>query len=152
MVAKLDTLQVPVYYCALVRAEPTPAHRDLRIVDPREIYDLLSPVCDVADREIFFVLMMDVQGNLIGVNVVTVGGISEALVNAREVFKPAILCNAHSVALAHNHPSGDSTPSPEDRVVTATLSAAGDLLGIPVLDHVVIGVGRYSSARYEGWL
>jgi DNA repair protein RadC len=66
------------------------------------------------------------------------------------VFKAALLANAAAIILAHNHPSGDPTPSPEDAVVTTRLRSAGTLLGVEVLDHVVIGDGRYVSFRETG--
>jgi DNA repair protein RadC len=73
-------------------------------------------------------------------------------VHPREVFREAIADGAASILLVHNHPSGDPTPSIEDKVVTAQLVAAGTLLGIPVRDHVVIGLGRYVSFAEAGWL
>jgi DNA repair protein RadC len=82
---------------------------------------------------------------------VSVGDLSSALVHPREVFKPAILSNAASVILAHNHPSGDPQPSPEDCAVTRRLQEAGQILGIEVLDHVIIGdASRWASLREKG--
>lgn len=104
-----------------------------------------------ADREHFVVMMLCVQNRLIGVHTVSVGTLSAALVSPREVFKAAILANAASIVVGHNHPSGDPTPSPEDLAVTKVLRDAGELLDIPVLDHVVIGDGgRYSSLKRMG--
>ena len=68
------------------------------------------------------------------------------------VFEAAILANAASIVLAHNHPSGDSEPSPDDMTLTRRLVEAGRLIGVDVLDHVVIGDGRYVSFRERGWL
>src|SRR5207302_8829691 len=97
------------------------------------------------DREVFLALVLDGKNQLLGFNQVSVGSLSAALVHPREVFKAAILANAAAIILVHNHPSGDPEPSPEDRAITGRLKEAGELLGIKVLDHVVIGDGRYVS-------
>jgi DNA repair protein RadC len=83
---------------------------------------------------------------------VSVGGLSSAQVHPREVFKEAIRCGAAGIVLVHNHPSGDPAPSADDRQITDQLSAAGTLIGIPVLDHVIIGDGQYTSLRELGKL
>jgi len=104
------------------------------------------------DREHFVVLVLDGKNRCLGFNVVSVGSLTAALVHPREVFKPAILSNAAAVILIHHHPSGDPEPSAEDRALTARLRQAGELLGIRVLDHVVIGDGSYASlAEREDW-
>ena len=93
------------------------------------------------DQERFVVACLDTKKRLQSVVVITVGTLDASLVHPREVFKPAILEGAASIILSHNHPSGDATPSAEDRKVTARLKAAGELLGIDVLDHIVHGDG-----------
>ena len=95
--------------------------------------------------------MLDVKNRVIGIHTVSIGTLNASLVSAREVFKAAILCNAASIILAHNHPSGDLTPSPEDIQVTDVLRKAGKLLDIEVLDHVIVGEeGSHSSLRRLG--
>ena len=79
------------------------------------------------------------------------GSLAASLVHPREAFRPAIREAAAAVLFVHNHPSGDPTPSGEDRRITSRLRGAGELLGIPVLDHVVIGRGRYFSFADAGW-
>ncbi|TLY38617.1 MAG: hypothetical protein E6K60_00335 [Nitrospirae bacterium] len=74
-----------------------------------------------------------------------------SLVHPREVFKPAILLNSHGIICAHNHPSGDPAPSPEDRVLTTRLRQAGELLGIALLDHIILGDERTHSFADYGW-
>jgi DNA repair protein RadC len=86
--------------------------------------------------------LLDTKNRVIGLNLVSIGILDSTLVSPREVFKPALLANAASVIIAHNHPSGDPAPSPEDRRVTQTLSEAGKLLGVDVLDHVILGEGE----------
>ena len=123
----------------------------LKIRSPRDAVDLLCNHLDGADREHFVVVLLDTKGHIIGVSTVSVGDLSSAIVHPREVFKPAILSNAASIILAHNHPSGDPTPSSDDTAVTRRLHEAGELLGIEVLDHVVIGeLGRYVSFKEKG--
>ena len=79
------------------------------------------------------------------------GCLTSSLVHAREVFKPAILAGAAAILLAHNHPSGDPEPSAEDLALTRRLKAAGDLLGIAILDHIIVGeLGRFVSLRERG--
>jgi hypothetical protein len=87
-----------------------------------------------------------------GPTVVTRGILNASLVHPREVFVAAILAQAAAVILVHNHPSGDPTPSADDRLVTEQLVAAGRLLDIPVHDHVIVGRGRYESFAELGWM
>lgn len=96
-------------------------------------------------REAFCVMMLDARHRTIGFHIVSIGSLNGATVHPREVFRPALAVAAHSIILAHNHPSGDATPSTEDRRVTDRLTEAGELLGIAVIDHVVIGDARYYS-------
>lgn len=106
-----------------------------------------------ADREHFVVLMLDVKCHPLALHTVSIGTLDSCSAHPREVFKAAILANAASVVLAHNHPSGDPTPSPEDIALTRRLSACGELLGIAVADHVVVAdTGRYASFRERGML
>ena len=102
------------------------------------------------DREVFYALHLDTKNQLIGCEEVSKGCLSWSVVHPREVYKGAILNSAGAVIVAHNHPSGDPTPSLQDRDVTRRLYGAGELLGIPLLDSVVIGDGRYTSMRRDG--
>lgn len=104
------------------------------------------------DREAFVVLLLDVKHRIIAEEVISIGILDGALIHPREVFKAAIAASAAAVIVAHNHPSGDPHPSGADREVTARLRKAGELLGIPLLDHVIVGsTGAYYSFREEGW-
>lgn len=135
---------IPRYRVMLVKenlAHPTP----VTIMDSQTAYRLLAPLIDGLDREHFMVVALDAKHAVIGVNTVSIGSVTLSIVHPREVFKPVILMNASAVLLAHNHPSGDSTPSQEDRALTRRLKEGGDLLGIAVLDHLVLGEGRYHS-------
>lgn len=96
-------------------------------------------------REIFRMLLLNVKGEVISLETVSVGELSSTPVHPREVFGPAVRKSAASVIVAHNHPSGDPHPSDEDRLITDRLIEAGEIMGIRVLDHLIIGDGIYES-------
>ena len=112
---------------------------------------LLQPLFVGLDREQFLICGLDAKHGLIGINIVSTGSLTLAIVHPREVFKPLILMNAGAWLCAHNHPSGDITPSPEDRVLTKRLRDAGELFGIPLLDHLILADDRYYSFADQGW-
>ena len=113
---------------------------------------VLAPEFEGLDREKFIVLLLDAKHRVIGVNTVSIGSLTASIVHPREVFKPVIAGNAAAIILAHNHPSGDSAPSPEDVELTKRLREAGELLGIRVLDHVILGEGsHYSFVDAGAW-
>jgi DNA repair protein RadC len=103
-----------------------------------------------AGQERFCVLLLDGRHRVVGDEVVSVGTLTASLVHPREVFRPALKAGAAALILVHNHPSGDPTPSPEDRSVTRRLAEVGELLGIPILDHVIVAERGFSSLRDEG--
>jgi DNA repair protein RadC len=104
-------------------------------------------------EEHFVLMVLDSRRRVIGINEVSVGTLSASLVHPREVFRAAILLNGAAVIVSHNHPSGDPSPSSEDREATRRLQRAGELLGIPVADHIVIGErGGFFSFREHGLL
>lgn len=132
-------------------AREGPAERAV-IRGPRDVFELCAPaVRDLAQEE-FRVLLLNTQHAVLREVVVTRGTLDGALVHAREVFRAAIAEGAAAIILLHNHPSGDPTPSPEDRNVTQQLAQAGRIVGIPVVDHVVIGDARYTSFVEAGYL
>lgn len=119
---------------------------------PQEGAAFLMPRLRYATKEYFVVILLNTKNRVINTETVSVGTLTSAAVHPREVFQPAILQHAASIAVAHNHPSGDPFPSREDREVTMQLVAAGKALGIPVLDHLVIGDGVYYSFQENGAL
>lgn len=141
---------IPRYRVTLVKeclAHPSP----VKISDSQNAYRLLEPLFDGLDREHFMVVGLDAKHAVIGINTVSIGSVTMSIVHPREVFKPLVLMNTSAVILAHNHPSGDATPSPEDRALTRRLKEGGELLGIVVLDHLVLGEDRYYSfADHQG--
>ncbi len=122
------------------------------IRSPRDVVAAFAPRLEDLPVEEFHVAVLDAQHRLERDVTVTRGILNSSLVHPREVFREAIAERAASVILVHNHPSGDPTPSPDDRAVTDQLVAAGRLLDIPVHDHVIIGRGRYTSFAEAGLL
>jgi len=116
-----------------------------RISGPRDIYERCAPTLRDLRQEEFRVVLLNAQHAVIREHVITRGILDASIVHPREAFRPAIIESAAAVILVHNHPSGDPMPSPEDREVTRQLIEAGIVVGIPVLDHIVIGDGRYVS-------
>ncbi len=114
------------------------------IEGPGDVMELLDYLRG-EKREHFVAVLLDAKNNVLRVAEVHIGTLTMSVVGAREVFREAVREGASSVIVAHNHPSGDPTPSPEDIEVTKELVKAGVLLDIPVLDHVVIGDRRYIS-------
>lgn len=119
------------------------------IRDPRDAARFVRGVVDDDAREHFVALLLDGRHRPIGYQVVSVGTATASLVHPREVFQAAVSLGACGLIVAHNHPSGDPTPSPEDREVTRRLAQAGRLLGVPLLDSIVIGGARHVSIREE---
>jgi len=104
------------------------------------------------DREVFGILLLDRKNNVNAAHVVSIGSLGEAPVHPREVFKAAVLANASAVVCFHNHPSGDTAPSGDDRTITTRLREGGDILGVKVLDHIILGEGKYFSFADSGMM
>jgi DNA repair protein RadC len=121
---------------------------------PEDVFILMRPYADREVCESFWILPLDSQHCLSGglPIVITRGILNSSVIHPREVFASAIMASAAAVILCHNHPSGDPTPSVDDRIVTEQLVASGKLLDIPVHDHVIIGRGRYVSFAEQGFL
>lgn len=117
---------------------------------PVDVFQHFHPRLRHARQERFFVVLLDGRHRVIRHELVSQGTLTASLVHPREVFRPALRDAAAALVLVHNHPSGDPTPSREDREVTERLSRAGELLGVPVLDHVVVAERGYSSLRDSG--
>jgi DNA repair protein RadC len=114
---------------------------------PADVQNVLGPLLRGELRESFHVLLLDGKHRLRGHHVISIGSLSTSIVHPREVFRPAVRAAAAAILCAHNHPSGDPEPSQEDLAVTQRLEQSGKLLGIPLLDHVVLGEGRWISLR-----
>jgi DNA repair protein RadC len=112
----------------------------------QDVYDLVQYEMSALVQEHLWVLLLNTRNQVLKIEKLYKGSLNSSTVRIGEIFKPAIQQNAASLIVVHNHPSGDPTPSPEDIALTRALAQAGKLLDIAVLDHIVIGVGRYRSA------
>lgn len=116
---------------------------------PKQIFEYLREKIGKEKKECFVILYFDTRNNLI-VDDISVGTLNASLIHPREVFNKAILNNASHMVLAHNHPSGDHTPSVEDITTTKRLIEAGVIIGITVIDHIVVTNSSYSSLKEMG--
>lgn len=121
------------------------------IKKPEDVAGLVAGRLKGKKKEYFLAILLDTRSRLIKVAEISVGSLDASVVHPREVFKEAISASAASVIFAHNHPSGDPTPSEDDIKLTKRLAEAGEITGIDVLDHVIIGDNRYLSLKREGF-
>ncbi len=127
-----------------------PPLRRAEVTSPDAAARVLVPAFDGADRERCVAALLDTKHRLRAVVTVSVGSIDHTFMSPREVLRDALLANASAVVLAHNHPSGDPTPSRDDEAITRRLMRAGELVGVEVLDHLVIGADRWISLARRG--
>jgi len=149
---KTPKTYIPIYRVTLVREGQMPSSVQ-QIRCSADAARILWAYLDGVDREHFVIVLLDQKNKVIGINTVSVGSLTASIVHPREVFKAAILSNAATILCGHNHPSGDTVPSQEDRLITTRLASAGKLLGITMTDHIIIGsAGQYFSFADEGLL
>ncbi len=117
---------------------------------PEEVVSLVKGSLKGKKKEHFQVLLLDTRSQLIKISEISVGSLDTSIVHPREVFKEALSASAASVIFVHNHPSGDPSPSEDDIKLTERLARAGEVMGIDVLDHVIIGNKEYVSLKREG--
>lgn len=118
------------------------------VSSPKSVADMMQPVLEPEIVEVFSVLLLNGKHRIIGMAEISRGTMTTALVHPREVFGPALRLSAAAIIVVHNHPSGDPEPSMEDVEVTRRLIGVGKMLGVPVLDHIIVGEdGRYTSLR-----
>ena len=122
------------------------------LTTPRSAADLLMRLLADEATEVFAIVLLSTRRRVLAYHEVSRGTLDCTLVHPREVFKAAYLANAAAMVLAHVHPSGDPSPSPDDIALTRRLTTAGTLLGIDVLDHIIIGHERYASFKELGLL
>lgn len=119
---------------------------------PDDAAHVLEPHLSGLDREHFVTLLLNTKNGVLAVETVSVGTLNSSSVHPRELFKVAVAHSAAAVIVAHNHPSGDPTPSRQDIDLTKRLVQAGELMGVPVLDHIIVGSGRWVSLKADGML
>lgn len=124
-------------------------YQNRRIASPEDAVGILKDFIEDCDREQFIVITVNTKNEPTSISTVSLGTLNTSLVHPREVFKVALLANGASIILAHNHPSGDPTPSREDLEITKKLVEIGQLMGIEVLDHIIIGADRFISLKQK---
>lgn len=135
----LNTNYVPLVRLHAVKERFIPYGVEGNINTPEKVVKMVSRLLKEADKEIMLAISVDTKNKPVGIEVVAIGSLNVAYVEARDLFKHAILSNASGIVLVHNHPSGDVTPSVEDWHLTYRIMQAGALLGIELLDHIIIG-------------
>ena len=123
-----------------------------QILSPNDAYEMIKEQLEGLDCEQFIIACLNTKNEPTNITVVSVGTLNKAIIHPREVFKTAILSNAASIMAFHNHPSGETTPSQQDIQLTKRLYEAGELLGIKLLDHLIIGDGSFTSLKEKGYL
>ena len=117
---------------------------DYQINNAADVDKLVGAELRKLDREYLLAIYLTSRNKVIDIEVVAIGSLSELVVRPREVFKSAILANAHSIILVHNHPSGEEVPSTEDKLIAKNMQQTGRILKIPIMDFVIIGKGCFS--------
>lgn len=149
-IGKAKAMQLQAAFNLGLRASKQVIQSKYRIENPIHVYHLLKDEMEKETRELFVAIFQDVKGFVICHEVIAIGTLTRALVHPREVFYPAIRHKASSLIVAHNHPSGDPTPSSEDYELTKKLIEVGKLMNLPVRDHIIIGCQNYVSLREKG--
>lgn len=121
-----------------------------RFSKPEEAVDMVRPLFAMADREMMIVMSLNTRLEPLAVEIAAVGGLNACSVDSRDIFKHAVLNNAAFIVCFHNHPAGDPEPSQPDRKITSRLEKAGRILGIPLIDHIIIGEDNFYSFREHG--
>jgi DNA repair protein RadC len=132
--------------------ESSMLYKERSVRSPEDGYRLLKMFLEDKDREHFIVVSLDTKNQPVSINICHIGSLNASIVHPREVMKSAILSNAASVLVGHNHPSGKVEPSREDIDVTKRLVEAGKIIGIDVIDHIIVGDDSYTSLKEKGYI
>jgi len=151
-VGKAKAAQIAAVFELARRLETFVEEPKRKICSPKDVYALMYPKMREQKKEKFITLYLDTKNQILKEEVVSIGSLNASIVHPREVFKSALMESSASVIMVHNHPSGDPSPSREDIMVTEKMVEGGKLLGIDVLDHIIIGDGRYVSLKDEGFV
>ena len=140
--------RINFYTLKMVKEDSVPYEVPV-IKSPTEVYQAAKQLLALHEKpqEHFCILCLNTKNKIVGVHTISIGSLNASIVHPREVFKAAILNNASRIICLHNHPSGDPEPSKEDIEITRRLVEAGEIIGIEVLDHVIIGEQRYLSMK-----
>ncbi|MFC0416806.1 DNA repair protein RadC [Cytobacillus solani] len=148
---KSSAKRVSIVSVKLVR-ESSILYERRSIRSPQDAYDLFKSFLEDKDREHFIVVSLDTKNQPVSINIYHIGSLNANIFSPCEVMKSAILSSAASIMVAHNHPTGETTESREDVEVTKRLAEAGKLMGIELLDHLIIGDGKYTSMKEKGYI
>jgi DNA repair protein RadC len=151
-IGKVKAAQITAVFELSRRLETFAEEPKKKISSPKDVYSLMYPRMREQKKEKFIMLYLDTKNQVLKEEVVSIGSLNSSIVHPREVFKSALMESSASVIMIHNHPSGDPSPSKEDVMVTQKMVEGGKLLGIEVLDHIIIGDGRYISLKDEGFV
>ncbi|MPZ72153.1 MAG: DNA repair protein RadC [Nitriliruptorales bacterium] len=149
MLRRMTALAPACPTCAPARPLAPPDQRP-QVTSPEEAYAIVRPLLEGRDREHCLLISLDVKHRVLGVATISIGSVDHTFMAPREIFREALLAGASAVFLAHNHPSGDPTPSSDDRQMTRRLAQAGQTLGVDVLDHLVVGNPAWVSLARLG--
>jgi DNA repair protein RadC len=132
------------------RKDLEPEQKDFDIKDPQSIVKAIRASIKDKAKEHFKLILLNARNKILGISTISIGSLNASIVHPREVFKDAIVHNAYSVVLAHNHPSGDPEPSEDDLTITRRLVEAGKILGVEVIDHIIISKNGFFSFKDKG--
>ena len=118
-----------------------------QIGSPFDAFILVKDLLEGCDREKLLAICLDTKNQPVNISIVSIGSVNASIVHPREVFKTAILSNSSRIMLAHNHPSQILKPSAEDKLITKRIQDAGEILGIELLDHIILGDNKYFSFK-----
>ena len=149
--SQAKTYKIPAVKIQLVKESSYSSDQRPIIRTPDDVAYIMRSITDLLPEEHSFVLVMSTKNKVNAIQEISIGSLNAAIIHPREVFKAAILSNGAAVIIVHNHPSGDPSPSPEDITLTSALQKAGQILDIPVLDHIIMGDnGKYVSLKERG--
>ena len=141
----------PVFEEVAVSEEAAKYFKGDGVRNSRDVYEMFSYLSKET-KEYFIAIHLDTKNKIICVDTISIGSLTSSVVHPREVFKSVLLSSAASILIVHNHPSGTPEPSKDDINITARLRKAGGFLGIPVIDHIIIGNSSYISLMEKGYL
>lgn len=151
-IGKVKALQIKAVLELSKRMAREKYQTGIKITSPQILSQYFMEEFRHEKNEYFLVTFLDAKCKMMGYQIVSKGSLTASIVHPREVYKLAIQKSAHSIIVLHNHPSGDPTPSKEDIQITSRLKATGEVIGIPLLDHIIIGDGTYKSFKEESYL
>lgn len=125
-------------------------HNDFKINSPKDVSELLINEMNCLNQEVLKLILLNTKNIVIGVKDVFKGSLNSSIVHPREIFKEAVQRGSANIIICHNHPSGDPTPSKEDINITLRIKQCGDLMGIGLLDHIIVGNSKYVSLKEKG--